>query len=199
MSEQDEVENGESRGGEGTALSASDGVQGVPAETDSQVDDVITYEEDATGEIEDGDLSHPPGEGEQQPGSELEETAVMEEASVQQPLSAKGDGDQTATSSEQGLRYANPYGTFITGIDVNSEVHVYACSHGNIFKSQKEIWISNVGKFLNYNQLKLMFEGTMYILNESLSFNYGDDTCTCVCMYCPTGGSIEEVAEGSPV
>ena len=65
-------------------------------------------------------------------GSELGEKVAMEETSVlvQQPLSDEGagDGKEGATSSEQGLRYANPYGTFITGIDVNSEVcYVYMC------------------------------------------------------------------------
>lgn len=155
MSEQDEVENGE-----GSALSTSDGVQGVPTETDRQVDDVdyvIIHDEDTIRAVEGGDISHPTGLGEQLPGSELEGAAVIEEASVQQPLLAERDGDrdQTATSSEQGLRYANPYGTFITGIDVNSEVCVHGSSHGNIFNSQKKKYgFPTLGKVLTIISLK---------------------------------------------
>ena len=140
MSEQDEVANvADEQGGEETAVSASDGAQGVPAERDPQLDDVVASEEDAiiikTVEDGDRDISHSPdqeGGLAHVAGSELGEKAAMEETSVlvQQPLSDEGagDGKEGATSSEQGLRYANPYGTFITGIDVNSEVwYVYLC------------------------------------------------------------------------
>lgn len=118
MSEKDEVEG---QGGEGATLSESDGVQGVSP----QLDDDINSKEDRTkAVVGEGDV---PGQ-EELPGSELEE------ASIQQPLSAEGEGDgeEATASSEQGLRYANPYGTFITGIDVNSEVCVHVCSYGNM-------------------------------------------------------------------
>ena len=114
--------------GEGATLSESDGVQGVPPQIN---DDDINFKEDRTkAVVNEGDV---PGQDEL-PGSE---------ASIQQPLSAegekplsaegeKGDGEEATASSDQGLRYANPYGTFITGIDVNSEVCVHVCSHGNM-------------------------------------------------------------------
>ena len=114
---------------EGATLSESDGVQGVPPQLD------INLKEDRTKavvRVDEGDI---PDQGEL-PGSELEEASVQQPLSAEgeEPLSAegeKGDGEEATTSSEQGLRYANPYGTFITGIDVNSEVCVHVCSHGN--------------------------------------------------------------------
>ena len=116
---------------EGATLSESDGVQGVPPQLD------INLKEDRAKavvvRVDEGDI---PDQGEL-PGSELEEASVQQPLSAEgeKPLSAegeKGDGEEATASSEQGLRYANPYGTFITGIDVNSEVCVHVCSYGNM-------------------------------------------------------------------
>ena len=121
----------EGQEGEGATLSESDGVQGVPPQLD---DDDINLKEDRTKAVV--DESDVPGQDEL-PGSELEEASIQQPLSAEgeKPLSAegeKGDGEEATASSEQGLRYANPYGTFITGIDVNSEVCVHVCSYGNM-------------------------------------------------------------------
>lgn len=127
----DEVEGQEE---EGATLSESDGVQGVPPQLDD--DDDINLKEDRTKavvRVDEGDIP----DQDELPGSELEEASVQQPLSAEEekPLSAegeKGDGEEATASSEQGLRYANPYGTFITGIDVNSEVCVHVCSYGNM-------------------------------------------------------------------
>ncbi len=116
--DQDEVEDG---GGERATLSASDDVQDLST---PQLDDDINLEKDPTKIKAVGDECTIPDEDEL-PGSEID----LEDVSVQHPLSAEGEGggEETTATSEQGLRYANPYGTFITGIDVNSQVCMCTC------------------------------------------------------------------------
>jgi hypothetical protein len=122
--DQDEVAGGV---GEQATLSASDGVQDLLT---PQPDDDINPEKDPTKTKAVGDECTIIPDEDELPGS-----SEIEDVSVQHPLSAEGEGDgeETAASSEQSLRYANPYGTFITGIDVNSQVCVcvHVCSYGN--------------------------------------------------------------------
>ena len=119
-----EVENADGQGEEGAALSTNDGGKEPRTETATctQLDDGINSDKDNTKAVEGAHLL-------QDELPESEETATMEEVSIQQPSTAEGEGgagEQIVTSSsEQSLRYSNPYGTFITGIDVNSEVGVY--------------------------------------------------------------------------
>ena len=65
--------------------------------------------------------------------------------------------------------------------------------------ARKKKWFSHFRQSFNHNQLKMMFEGIVYIPSKCSSFKYSDDTCTHVSMYCHTGGSVEEVTEGSSV
>ena len=118
MSDQHELENGDTNTGVDTALSTNDVEPGIPA---PEIDDVHPDEDIAKAALAEGDdVSHPPQESECQPS---EETGI--EGSTQPTSSEGGEGDQMAPQSiEQSLRYANPYGTFITGIDINSEVRI---------------------------------------------------------------------------
>ena len=51
--------------------------------------------------------------------SEIEEAVEVEsQAATSESVTLKGSGEQQLAE----LRYANPHGTFITGIDINSEV-----------------------------------------------------------------------------
>lgn len=124
-----EVENIDGcHGEEGADLSTSNGGQGVPTETATRVDDDINPEEDNAKTVE---SAHLPKDDDL---PESEETAAIEEVPIEQPSTAEGGGEAegqiVASSSEESLRYANPYGTFITGIDINSEVcaSVRVCS-----------------------------------------------------------------------
>ena len=121
-----EIEDVCSQGEVNPALSTNDGAHRVVLpETSPRLCDVLS--ENDTTKLEGGEsTSHPPtclGEDEQHPSEEERGVEVMATENPQLHEEEVVSFDQSAPSvEERSLRYANPFGTFITGFDVGSEV-----------------------------------------------------------------------------